>query len=249
MKSSEGDFKIVGKGLRPHSKLTTILPDGRKITEFVEDSQFKEFIEEKKAQLKKKYSISSERYYEEKPAGEYYKIQNSLSNEEFDIGFGGEDFFRSVIKIAVNFYIKLGYEIEWVQRAISVIRKEAPNEMAYFFYVRPERYEIHNLGENEVSHIIHLRGDKSKRVLYAYVELFNMQNVLIRLNSDYQGPDINKTYAIDLKTGEEMQKDVNIILGRHHFEILHLIGRDNMKEKEARYRRVEKLIEKMQLRE
>ena len=119
--------------------------------------------------------------------------------------------------------------------------------MTYLFYTNPIHYTVHNLGENEVSHIIHIRGIPQKRLLYAYVELFNLQNLLIRLDMDYKGPAIDDTYAFDLMTGKEIDKHINIKLTKSHFEDINLISQANRTEIDARYRRLELIIEKNEM--
>ena len=124
-----------------------------------------------------------------------------------------------------------------------MIKGEVADEMTYFYY--PNHHHIHDLGDDEVSHI-HIREIAGKKLLYAYV-LFNMQNVLIRLNMDYGGPDINETYAFDILSGKRLDKAIAIKLTKPHFEILPLITMENRTEIDKRYRRLELIIEKNQL--
>jgi hypothetical protein len=247
MKGKNGEIKYVGKKLKPHARLTIRLPDREQIVHYVPEDEFDEFVAKKKTELSKKYMITSENFYLEQPTKEAFKIQNSLSDDVYDIGFGGPEFFRSVTKMAVNYYLKLGYDVAWVSDAIRMICGEVNNEIAHFYYPKPIHYQIHQLGEDEVSHIIAIKGEPQQKMLYAYVELFSMQNVLIKLNMNYKGPKINSVYAFDLRTGKEIEKIITIKLGRHHYDILHLIGRENWDEKEKLYYRIEKLIEREQM--
>lgn len=247
LKAADGSDKMVEKQLKPMAKIITKLPGREPIVEYVPDEKFEERIAQKKAQVTKKYRISSEAYYTELPTAEPHKIQNSMSDKEVDFGIGGKDSFRSITKMAVNFYLLLKNDIDSVKQAISMIKGEVANEMAFFYYPNPNHYAIHDLGKGEVSHIIHLRGIEERKLLYAYVELFNIQNVLIRLNMAYCGPDINETYAFDLLRGERIDKKVSIRLTKPHFEILHLITLDNRKEIDNRYHRLERIIEGNQL--
>jgi hypothetical protein len=170
-----------------------------------------------------------------------------MSQGDVDFGIGGEDSFRSTTKMAINYYLMKRYDLEWVKPAISMIRGEVKNDITYFFYPNPNHYAIHDLRDNEVSHIIHIRRNAEKRLLYAYVELFNMQNVLIRLNMDYGGPEINDTYAFDLMSGEVIEKNITIKLTKPHFEILHLITEANRNQIDERYRRLELIIQNNQM--
>jgi hypothetical protein len=204
LKAADGSVKMVGKQLKPMAKIITRLPGQEPVVEYVPEEEFEKKIAEKKAQVTKKYKIASEAYYTELPPAEPHRLQNSMSSDKVDFGIGGQESFRSMTKMAVNFYLLLKNDIEWVRKAISMIRGEVANEMTYFYYPNPNHHTIHELGNDEVSHIIHIRGIAERKLLYAYVELFNMQNVLIRLNMEYGGPDINETYAFDILSAREL---------------------------------------------
>ena len=247
MKASDGSIKMVAKQLKPLARLTTSFPDGKKVVEFVPEEEFNKRVAEKKAELSKKYKTINEVYYTELPGKELYTIKNSLSDEEVDIGFGGDEYYQSITKMAVNYYLKQSYDVQWVGEAIRMIKGEIANDLTFYYYPNPIHYAVHEFEEYEVSHIIHIRGIPEKGYLYAYVELFNMQNVLIRLNMNYSGPEINDTYSFDLLKGREIEKQINVKLTKPHFKILHLITKENRNEIRLRYRRLELIIQNNQL--
>lgn len=247
LKAADGSAKMVEKQLKPMARIITRLPGQEPVVEYVPEEEFEKKIAKKKRQVTKKYKIASEAYYTELPSAELHRLQNSMSDDKVDFGIGGQESFRSMTKMAVNFYLLLKNDIEWVKPAISMIRGEVANEMTFFYYPNPNHHTIHDLGDDEVSHIIHIRGIAERKLLYAYVELFNMQNVLIRLNMDYHGPDINETYAFDILSGKRIDKQIVIKLTKPHFGILELITPNNRTEIDKRYRRLELIIEKNQL--
>jgi hypothetical protein len=248
VKAADGSVKMVGKQLKPYARLTTKFPDRDDVVEYVPEEDLPKRMAEKKVELSRKYKTIEEIEYTELPTKEFYKLQNSQSSDDVDFGIGGIESFLSTTKMAINYYLINEYEVEWVRPAISTIKGEVDNEITYFFYPNPNHYAVHELGENEVSHIIHIRGIPEERLLYAYVELFNLQNILIRLNMNYGGPAINDTYAFDLLSGKQIDKRITIKLTKPHFEDLALISQANRKEIDARYRRLEIIIQKNQIR-
>ena len=246
LRSEEGEVKYVGVKMKPHARLTVKLSEEKEVVLHVEDSEFDKLKTTKEKELSKKSKVDFVAYTE-LPDKTKYHIQNNLSNTAGEIFFGGDDFFRAIIKISLNYYLSKGYDVGHCADVISVINGERKNDLAYFYFPNPLMYEVHDLKEGEVSHIIHIKGIPERKILYAYVELFNMKNVLIKYNMNYEGPEINDTYAYDLLNGMEMSKDVKIRLGRHHFEILGLISMDTERWHVKKYNRIGKIIEKRQL--
>lgn len=246
MRSDDGEIKYVGVKMKPHARLTVEVSEDKKVVLYAEESEFDKLKDAKQRELSKKSKVDFIAYTE-LPNKTKYHIQNKLSNTAGDIFFGGEDFFRAIIKISLNYYLSKGYDIAYCADVIAVINGERKNDLAYFYFPNPMMYQVHDLNDGEVSHIIHIRGDRERKLLYAYVELFNMQNVLIKYNMNYDGPEINDTYAYDLLNGIEIKKDVKVQLGKHHFEVLDLIARDMRKWHVEKFNRMEKIIEERQL--
>lgn len=131
---------------------------------------------------------------------------------------GNEAYFRSIAKICLNYYLTKGYSREYCKAVKTFIRGE--NQERIHYYYAPENEIIHPLAENEVSHILHLHGNKEAGILYAYIELFNMQNLIVIFTMDYDGEDIDVTYCRDVITNEEMPKKIELGLTRHQLERL-----------------------------
>ncbi|MBK8089043.1 MAG: hypothetical protein IPK31_14485 [Chitinophagaceae bacterium] len=62
--------------------------------------------------------------------------------------------------------------------------------------------------ENEVSHIIRLLGNPTEKILYAYIELFNTHNFIVRLNDNYDGIALDESYAFDLIEIKELVRSI-----------------------------------------
>lgn len=140
-------------------------------------------------------------------------IAQVKKNRSFD---GSNNYFRAIAKICLNYYLSKGYPKQYCETIKAFIRNGHPNNI--FQYYAPETGGIHQLAENEVSHVLHIHGSKESGILYAYIELFNMQNLLLILSMDYDGREINVTYCKDVITNEELSKTINLELTREQLE-------------------------------
>lgn len=122
---------------------------------------------------------------------------------------GSNGYFRAIAKICLNYYLSKGYPKEYCETIKSFIRGE-DTDLCYQYYA-PENAPVHTPGENEVSHILHIHGSKDTGLLYAYIELFNMQNLVFIFTTAYDGKDINATYCREIISNEE--PSINIHLG------------------------------------
>lgn len=122
---------------------------------------------------------------------------------------GGPDFIRGAKRIAINFYLNKDYPQHYVQSIINQIRENRlASPRAFSFY--HTSYQIHELSENEISHIIKLVGDPELGLLYCYIELFNINPVLVLLNRYYYGPPIEEQYCYDVLTSTTINKPIRL---------------------------------------
>lgn len=73
--------------------------------------------------------------------------------------------------------------------------------------------DVRTFEEEEISHVIAIRVDKDKGLLYGYVELFNLLCAVIVLNDKYDGPEYNHTYIQDALTAQRFDHTININIG------------------------------------
>ncbi|WP_375438123.1 HNH endonuclease [uncultured Hymenobacter sp.] len=130
---------------------------------------------------------------------------------------GGPAFFRGIKKIAINFYLSKGLDIIYIKDTINQVREGvgAPKRASTFYYptIRP----VHILGKSEISHVIKLVGNTQMRVLYCYVEIFNVSHSLILLNENYDGPPVDEQYCYDVLSSKHLYKDISLPFGhREH---------------------------------
>jgi len=244
MVSETGELKIVGKKMRPLHELSIDTGD-KKVTLFEDEARYEVLKNRKKKELSKKFKVEDKEYIRQ-PDKTRYNVKNSLSDKQGNIAFGGSGFFRAAAKMCLNYYLSKGYDIGFCKNVIAFVKGEKKvNDLAYFYY--PAHYQIHDLGAEEVAHIIHIKGDTHYKVLYAYIELFSCHNAVVIFSMDYQGAAISDTYAYDLINSSVMEKAVTMRLPRHHLEIIDLIERDVHPRHLAKFNRLEQIIEKRQL--
>jgi len=243
MTAEDGEVKYVGSKLKPLNRLKFGIPD-KDVVLFVDEEKYEKVKNGMQKDLDKKFkTIYAE--YTELPTRKQWFVSNKLSREPGHIEFGGREFFRSLAKIALNYYLFKNYDPRYAQSVVDFVKGNKEENIVHFFF--PNNQIIHELKDGEVSHIIHIKGSRQYRVLYAYIELFSMQNVIVVFNMEYEGEDFSDTYCYDLLNGEEIEKIIKIRLTRNHFEALHLISIDSVNEHSNKYNRVLKIIEKRQL--
>ncbi len=243
--AEDGNVRKVGKKLKPLSEMVFPTPkDGHKTINVLE-AKAEEFVKQKTKELKAHgldtVFVESSRL----PDGKRYKMTNNLTEKHGDIAFGGISFMRAIGKIAINFAALNGVDTDLLSKLIGFVKGENEDSHLVAWYY-PTNYKIHQLEADEVNHLIHLKGDKKQRMLYAYIELFSCQNLIVLLSTEYDGEEIEKTYAFDLLQTEETHKSVNIKMTRDH--LLHLWMSHGLMVREHLhlFNRLERIIEKRQ---
>ncbi|WP_164735412.1 HNH endonuclease [Pseudoflavitalea rhizosphaerae] len=131
---------------------------------------------------------------------------------------GNKDYFRAIAKTCLNYYLSKGYPKQYCETIKAFIRNGTPDDI--YQYYAPVTGSVHQLAENEVSHVLHIHGDKRSGLLYAYIELFNMQNLIFIFSMDYDDREIDITYCRDVITNEELTKEIKLPLTRQELEHL-----------------------------
>jgi hypothetical protein len=124
---------------------------------------------------------------------------------------GGPEVFKSIAKTAINFFIYKGGEKRHIQHLLPYLESEEELDIVWMHYPDENPYDI---SDNEVNHIIHLIGNSSDKILYVYIELFNVHNFIVKLNDNYHGPEYNETYIWNLIENKESTKTINLNYSR-----------------------------------
>ena len=129
-----------------------------------------------------------------------------------DHTIGSDNFFKGVTKIAINFALYHGVNMDLVVDTIRFISKGGIDNIYSTFYYPINLESIHNWKKDELSHVIYLRGDKDYNILYCYIELFNYANVVVILNHNYNEENFQISYAWDVVNSTELVKNINLKL-------------------------------------
>lgn len=139
-------------------------------------------------------------------------LKNAENRHEYldnkiNLGFsiGGEEAFRSICKTAVNYYMFVGGDRDYIIDLISYIRDGDKKDIVWFYY--PEK-DLIDKDIDEVLHSIILIGDPKEKILYAYIEFFNTFKFIILLNDNYSEKELEKTYIFDVVNKTEFSKNV-----------------------------------------
>lgn len=234
-------------GMVPYTEVRINLPDGTTLPISCPADEVEAKIRKRLRELKGKFpqldpdKAVANLQRVDKPIEELVYFSNYSPEHSLA---GGPDFFRGIKKISLNFYLSKGYDRRYVRGVIHQVKNGVPaNEVISKFYY-PSIRPIHELGAEEVSHIIKLVGDPGMGVLYCYVELFNCNHSLILLNNHYDGPALNEQVCYDTLTSTYIQKDISLPF--KHRE--HVIGFFKLQDStnaagDAAYRRTRNILE------
>jgi hypothetical protein len=69
---------------------------------------------------------------------------------------------------------------------------------------------IYNIKDYECFHILYIRGDRVEKILYAYIDYFNVVKYIVILNDQYDGKNISYQYQYDLLNNAEIYKNIDL---------------------------------------
>lgn len=121
-----------------------------------------------------------------------------------------EEAFPSIIKSAVNYYMDSYHDLNTIKQLIPYIKGEKDAKEVLFLHHFKDLPYITN--SKEVTHMIHLEGHKETKLLYAMMEYYGIYVYIVVLNKNYQGPDINQTYAYDVIEGKKIERNFALTL-------------------------------------
>ena len=128
----------------------------------------------------------------------------------------GKNAIKAICKIACNFYVYSTNEINQIQEIVLFLKDDVEDFKRLKYYY-PKK-EIYKLDKNEISNLIHIEGNKTEKLLYAYIELFSCHSFFVILNNNYDGKNINFTYCYDLNNNIELKKNIRLNLSKIEIE-------------------------------
>lgn len=143
--------------------------------------------------------------------------QTALFEHSLNVIDNSVNSFRAIAKIAANFAVLNNVEKTFTN-LISFIKGELALQHVNLGYFYPKQLLSYNFDVNEVSHILYLKGSKTQKLLYCYIELFNLHCFIVILNYNYWGDDFSNSYVWDVRTRQELQKDISLNLSKEDIE-------------------------------
>ncbi|MCB9044892.1 MAG: hypothetical protein H6550_02010 [Chitinophagales bacterium] len=127
----------------------------------------------------------------------------------FQLNFGGVNFFRTIAKIGVNSYLHLGGDRKYINTAVKYIGNPQ-NAHSNLIHYHVEPNPTMTLEPLEVCHCIYIKGNKERKILFVYIELFNTLSFVLKLSDNFDGDDFEKTYCIDVIEGKQVDKKITV---------------------------------------
>ena len=157
---------------------------------------------------------------------EWFKVDKGYRIDFSNHTISKEETLRGIAKIALNYYLSLKYDKEYVQEMIDyVCANIRPREFTRMYY---PLVPIVLPNENEVSNTLYLKGDVKRNLLYCYVDLFNITKFLVMMNNRYDGTDFENCYSWDVLGGTERKKNLKFTLLFHPFRTK--VNKDHIQE-------------------
>ncbi len=114
--------------------------------------------------------------------------------------------FKGIVKIATNFAINNNCDKKYIKGAIDFLCNN-DSKGNFFTYITDLTMIKYKYEESEVSHILHFKGCSKLKKLYCYIELFNLHQMVVVLNDNYEGTDIEPSnYIWNLDLGERIDR-------------------------------------------
>ena len=123
------------------------------------------------------------------------------------ISIDGKKIFPAILKIAVNYYIEKGGDIEYVDSAIEDLKN---NKTRRVDFIIKEGLVVESDSE-DVLHYIFINGSKEKKQMYAIIELYSAVQFVVKLSDNYNGEDIQHLYVFDVLKRQEIQKEIGLV--------------------------------------
>ncbi|MDR0429359.1 MAG: HNH endonuclease [Tannerellaceae bacterium] len=118
--------------------------------------------------------------------------------------------FPSIVKSAINYYVDIFHDIPTIKHLIPYIKGEKDTkEVLYLHHFKELPYEV---DKRQVTHMIHLEGNRDTGLLYAMMEYYGIFIYIAVLGLDYQGNPVNKTYTYDTVSATEIDRSFSLPL-------------------------------------
>jgi hypothetical protein len=152
-------------------------------------------------------------------------VKSAVTRQEYippviiNLLFGKEE-FRSVCKMAINFYMYHGGERDLIAHLIPYIKAECENQYVSYYY--PDELITESNSSESFIHTLYIEGNSHEKILYGYIEFYSAFRMIILLSDSYERDSFREVYSFDVLSGEEIERAININVSRK--EILDLVN-------------------------
>jgi len=122
------------------------------------------------------------------------------------LNFGGEESGRSLVKSCLALAWTAGIEASQCSPAMEYLKNGGEANFGFFY----ERDLILNRPIDSIFHCVAVVGDPESKMLLGYVEYFSAHRAVVCLSDQYIGKSFSKVYAIDPRTGTELDLRVEL---------------------------------------
>lgn len=253
MQTKGGEIVVAGKGLVPYDRGTFFIPNDKKEVHFWE-SDNEVLIRKLKKNLKgvkdkyPEFSLSINEYKNENAGKQFFFSQKNCFSPGH-IFFGGDGYFRAICKMSLEYAFHEGVRREVLLNAIGMVN--GVNNIPVNFYY-PTNYNLRERTNDDISHLLYIKGDRNKKLLYVYSELFSFANHLCILSSEYDDNNFERLYHFDALNNREIGNSVIRVKVTEAFRynseaILKSMSSNNQQQQQYAFQRLIKQFEERQM--
>lgn len=132
-----------------------------------------------------------------------FKVAGALQHR---LELGGPEMSRSIVKTALAFAVSKGIPAAECELARITLLSDIDNSAYGLFYLYDA---VINRPHDELFHIVSISGNSENKTLFAYVEYFGFLRMIVNLSREYVGDDVEFTYAINPRTGLDLNVSID----------------------------------------
>lgn len=161
-------------------------------------------------------------------AGAESQRSYAKGNININLNFGGPSSGRSLVKSALAQAHYAGLPIEKCGDALSYLR-ETDAQPCFNFYDDDDL--VDGRPPNMPLHCVAIDANPATGLILGYVEYFGIHRIVVCLGRDYTSNRLQSVYALDPRTGKELQVAVHIDLDAKDIRAIYNCERVNMKKR------------------
>lgn len=126
---------------------------------------------------------------------------------QLELSIGGALAGRSIVKTAFSLVVESGVPFKSCEHALDYLLDENGSPCFGYYY---EKDLLENRPKGIPLHCVFVKGDPITQQILGYIEYFGNQRVVLCLSSSYKGDSFNNYYAINPKTGQQLDITIDL---------------------------------------